>query len=225
MTSAPRFHAAVFDLDGTLVDNLRAHLLAWQAMGERLGMPVDPATFERDYSGRKNAEIFPALLGRELPAEEIERLSEEKEALYRELYAPKLAPVPGLVPFLDRLQSMGVALAIASAGPKKNRDMVVDGLGIRSRFATIVGGEDANRGKPHPDLFLEAARRIGVEPAHCLAFEDAIHGVTSAKTAGMEVIGLLTTTAEHELRAAGASVCIRDWTGVPEAFLSRFERR
>ena len=110
--------AAVFDLDGTLVDNMVFHGEAWVRMARQLGSDATREQFERTWAGRKASEIFPVLLGRTPSPEELERLAEEKEVAYRDLYRPHLAPMPGLVAFLDRLQARGVRLALATAAPR-----------------------------------------------------------------------------------------------------------
>lgn len=206
--------AAVFDMDGTLVDNMKFHARAWVELMRRLGVEVAPERFELEWAGKKNAEIFPLLLGPR-PAAEIEALSDEKEVRYRDLYRPHLRPLPGLVALLDRLAASGAALAVASAAPPLNRDFVLDGLGLRPRFRAVIGAEHAARGKPHPDIFLAAARALEVDPARCVAFEDAVNGVRAARAAGMQVAALLTTAAPADLREAGARWLLRDFEALP----------
>lgn len=210
-----RFRAAIFDLDGTLVDNMGYHLRAWQALARKLGLEVSAERFERDFAGRKNDEIFPALLGREVPPAELKALAEEKEAAYRDLYLPHLAPLAGAESLLDLLAASGCRLAVASAAPRANREMVLGGLGWVSRFERIIGAEDAARGKPAPDLYLAAAKALGVDPAECVAFEDAVHGVTSAVSAGMAAAAVLTTTPAEVLIGSGARWTMRDFTAIP----------
>lgn len=210
-----RFRAAVFDMDGTLVDNMRFHTRAWVALASRLGRPVDPTVFEHEHAGKKNDEILPWLVGRELSRAELDALAHEKESTYRELYRSELTPMPGLLAFLDRLERGGVACAVATAAPPGNRELVLGGLDIARRFAKVIGAEHAPRGKPSPDIDLAAARELGLEPAVCLAFEDAVNGVLSARAAGMPAVGVLTTTTEKALRDAGAAWVIRDFASLP----------
>lgn len=213
--SGTTFRAAVFDMDGTLVDNMRFHTRAWVALAKRLGREVAPRVFEHEHAGKKNDEILPWLLGRELGREELDALAHEKESAYRELYRPELAPMPGLVAFLDRLEARGVALAVATAAPPGNRALVLEGLGLLPRFRKVIGSEHAPRGKPAPDIYLAAARELGLEPARCLAFEDAVNGVLSARAAGMPCVGVLTTTTEAALREAGAAWVVPDFASLP----------
>ncbi|WP_375767849.1 HAD family phosphatase [Archangium gephyra] len=207
--------AAIFDLDGTLVDNLPFHVQAWVAMSRALGVETPAERFERDFNGWRNEEIFPALLGRPVPAEELARLSEQKESHYRALYAPHLTPLRGARELLVRLRDAGVRLAVASAGPRPNRAFVLDGLQLRPFFSQVIGAEDVTRGKPAPDLFLAAARALGVDPAACVVFEDAVHGIHAARAAGMFAVGVATLTPADILRDAGAHWVTSDFASLP----------
>lgn len=220
MSTTPQVLAAVFDMDGTLVDNMRFHSEAWVAISRRLGVEATAERFEREFAGQKNEEIFPTLLGRAVPPEELERLADEKESHYRKLYAPHLALHRGADGFLQRLRAAGVKLAVATAAPQGNRTLVLDGLGIRGWFGRIVGAEEVTRGKPAPDIFLAAARALGVEPGACVAFEDAVNGVRSAKAAGMLTVGITTTTPAEVLREAGAHWAVPDFDALPAEFES-----
>jgi beta-phosphoglucomutase len=132
-------------------------------------------------------------------------------------YGPHLAPMPGLSAFLDRLDAAGVRLAVATAAPRGNRDLVLGGLDLSRRFEVVVGTEEVTRGKPAPDLFLAAARRLGVEGARCLAFEDAVNGVRAARAAGMVAVGVLTAEPAEALTAAGAAYLVADYAALPPA--------
>jgi beta-phosphoglucomutase family hydrolase len=210
--------AAIFDLDGTLVDNMRFHVQAWVAMSRSLGLETPAERFEREFNGRRNEEIFPALLGRPVPPEELARLSEQKESHYRALYAPHLAPLRGARELLARLRDAGLGLAVASAGPRPNRAFVLDGLQLRPFFAHVIGAEDVTRGKPAPDLFLAAARALGVDPSGCVVFEDAVHGIHAARAAGMLAVGVTTLTPAEVLREAGAHWVTCDFASLPADF-------
>ncbi|MDQ3262447.1 MAG: HAD family phosphatase [Myxococcota bacterium] len=211
-----RVRAAVFDMDGTLVDNMRFHGAAWMAFTRRHRLAATLDQFEREYAGKKNEEILPLLFGRSLPAEESRALAEEKEADYRREYAPHLALLPGARELLDLVRSLGLKTAVATAAPPLNRALVVEGLGLQSLFDAIVGPDGATRGKPFPDIFLAAAKAIAVAPGDCVAFEDAVNGVRSAKTAGMFTVGVTTMTSPDALRSAGADAVVGDFTEVLE---------
>jgi HAD superfamily hydrolase (TIGR01509 family) len=210
-----RVRAAVFDLDGTLVDNMRFHGDAWLAIAARLGARATRRDFEHRWAGRKPDEIFGILLGRALGADEVARLEDEKETAYRESYRPHVAPVPGLIPLLHRLRSAGLRLALATAAPAGNREMVLERLGVGDLFEVVAGPETAASGKPAPDIYLGAAHALRLPGAECLAFEDAVNGVLSARAAGMEVAAVLTSASRAELQEAGASFVLEDYRALP----------
>jgi beta-phosphoglucomutase len=207
------YRAAVFDLDGTLVDNIRFHFEAFGALAKRLGLTMDEATFQ-SFNGLKNEDIFPRFLGRTLSREENEALAEEKEATYRALFGPRVIAHRGATELLDRLRAGGMKLAVASSAPPANRQLVLDGLGWNERFDAVVASEGL-RGKPAPDVFLSAAERLGVPPEACIAFEDAVNGVQAAASAGMVVVGVTTNVPAQTLVAAGARFTVADFVSLP----------
>ncbi len=221
MTALTPLLAAIFDMDGTLVDNMRFHSEAWVALSRRLGVEATPERFEREFAGKKNEEILPLLLGRHLPPDEVAQLAEEKETHYRKLYAPHLALMPGAEPLLARMMAARIQLAIATAAPTGNRSLVLDGLQLRSRFARIVGAEEVSHGKPAPDIFLKAASALSVEPSACVVFEDAVNGILAARAAGMVAVGITSTTPSELLREAGAHYTAPDFTSLPEELEAR----
>jgi beta-phosphoglucomutase len=210
------FRAVVFDLNGTLVDDIRFHRDAWAALAEKLGVPMNEVIFQ-SFNGLKNADIFPRLLGRDVGPALLETLGREKEEHYRRLYQPHLAPVAGANELLQQLRAAGVKLALASSAPPENRLMVLEGLGWSESFDALIIPDDMPS-KPAPDIFLAAAKRLGVEPAECLAFEDAWNGVKAAATAGMTVIGVTTNVDAEVLLRAGAVTTIPDFTKLPAAY-------
>jgi beta-phosphoglucomutase family hydrolase len=218
---APPLRAAIFDMDGTLVDNMAFHHHAWEILSARLGVAMTPERFQRELAGKKNEELLPELLGRALPLAELERLADEKESLYRESYRPHLSLTRGAADLLVRARERGVRLAIATAAPRANRDFVLDGLGLRAAFERVVGAEEVTHGKPAPDMFLLAARDLGVAPEACVVFEDAPNGVRAGKAAGMTVVGITTAASADELLLAGASYAAADFTGLPRELLER----
>jgi beta-phosphoglucomutase family hydrolase len=210
----PPILGIAFDLNGTLVDDIGYHFEAWRELGASLGIALDDAKLQ-SLNGLKNEDIVPRLLGRPVSPEELERFTTRKEERYRALFRPHLAPLRGAEELTRGLRARGVKLAIASSAPPANRDLVLDGLHWRSRFDVIVEAERLP-GKPAPDVFLEAARRMGVAPAECLVFEDAVNGVRAGVAAGMRVVAITTTVPAEALIAAGALHAARDFESLPE---------
>lgn len=200
--------AFVFDLDGTIVDNCRYHVLAWQMFSGRIGRPLTEEQI-LGWMGATNRTYLERILGRPVTDEEARRFEDEKESLYRERYAPHMKLAPGLRDLLDYAGKKGVPCAVASGAPRQNIDFILDGLSIRGDFACAVDASMYTRGKPAPDCFLTAARMLGADPAGCLVFEDAVGGVRAAREAGMRSVALAGTTASREdLVAAGADLVI-----------------
>jgi beta-phosphoglucomutase family hydrolase len=208
-----RIQAAVFDMNGTLVDDISFHFQAWKELCDRLGAAFDEARFQ-SWNGLKNEDIFPQVLGRAVAREELAALSNEKEERYRALYRPHLAPVRGAEALMARLREKGLALALASSAPPETRAMVLEGLRWTQRFDAVVLAEGL-RGKPEPDIFLSAAERLGVAASACIVFEDARNGVRAALSAGMLVVGVTTNVKAEELLEEGARFAIPDFASLP----------
>jgi HAD superfamily hydrolase (TIGR01509 family) len=190
---SPSQRAFIFDMDGTIVDNMAFHTKSWLAFFERRGHVLDADEFFRATAGRQGHEIMSTYFGKPMTKEESAALDFEKESLYRELYAPHLAAVNGFEAFIARAKSAGVKLAVATAAPNENIDFTLDGLDLRKEFDAIAGAADVARGKPNPDVFLLAAERAGALPANSIVFEDAPLGVEAARRAGMRAVVLTTT--------------------------------
>lgn len=182
---------AIFDVDGTLVDNHAAHEEAWMVWCARHGLSIDREYYRERLYGRTNDAIFRILFGEEISPDTIARLAAEKEAIYREIYAPLMKPTPGLIEFLLALQAEEIPCAVASNAERVNVDFVVDGLGLRPFFRAVVSREDVARGKPEPDLFLAAAERLAIPPTHCWAFEDSDTGFEAARRAGLRITAIV----------------------------------
>jgi len=197
---APR--AAIFDLDGTLVDSARLHHVSWQQLCRELGLPE--MTREAFFAcfGQANRDIIPNLLGRPLTADEIEAHSQRKEAIYREVAVRELALFRGARALIEGLRADGWKLAIGSSTPCANLASLVPALGLDGLLDAAVGMEDVTRHKPAPDVFLECARRVGVAPERCLVFEDAPAGVAAALAGGMAVVAVLTHHPRESLAGA-----------------------
>ena len=187
--------AVIFDIDGTIVDNMHLHAEAFGVFAERHGLPALTPDDRARLDGRRNSEIFPILFKREVARDEWLQYEEEKEGLYRELSRGRLAPMPGLKELIQRLKDDGVAVALATSAPAPNVAHTLGELGLAAAFPIVVRGDQVARGKPAPDVFLEAARQLNVAPAQCLVFEDAPMGVVAAQAAGMPVVALTTSFA------------------------------
>jgi len=172
---------------------MHLHAEAFALFAERHGLPPLTKEDRARLDGRRNSEIFPILFNREVPRDEWLAYEHEKEGLYRELSRGRLSPMRGLHDLIERLRADRIPMALATSAPKANVVHTLAELELASAFPVIVRGDEVARGKPAPDVFIEAARRIGVDPAVCLVFEDAPMGVEAAHAAGMKVVALTTS--------------------------------
>ena len=134
----PLINAALFDMDGVLIDNARFHRQNWFALAEQHNRPLTHEQYNQFINGRVAAQSLPYLLGRELPPDELKTLATTLDSNYRQLYAPHLTPTPGLGTFLDWLAARGIACAVGSSAPPENINLVLDGLRIRHYFGALV---------------------------------------------------------------------------------------
>lgn len=192
--------AVLWDLDGVLVDTADYHFRAWRRLFRELGRDLSEEDFRRTF-GLRNDAILHTLLG-ELSQEEVVRLSRRKEELYREGIGGGLEPMPGVVELLRGLQQRGRGMAIVSSTPRENVDVALRSLGLGGFFDTIVAEEDVRHGKPDPEGYLLAAKRLGMAPSECVVMEDAPGGVEAAKRAGMRCVGLAAERPEGALAKA-----------------------
>jgi len=183
----------VFDLDGTLTDNMPWHARAFEVFMRRHGLPPLTMDLRRRLDGKRNDEIMPVLFGRELSGDEQRDLADEKETLYREMSAGHLVPMPGLPDLLDALAARGIPVAVATSAPSENVRYSLRELGLSERIAVIVRGDEVEHGKPAPDIYLRAAAMLGVPAPQCLGFEDAPVGVEAVVRAGMRCVALTTS--------------------------------
>ena len=203
--------ALVFDLDGTLVDTVYAHVSAWQRTLAEVGLPIDCWRIHRriGMSGGLFTRAVARELGRPLADDEIETIQRRHGELFRELL-PERRPLPGAVDLLRRLRDAGVPHGIATSGRRPEIDASLDALGVPADMVVVERG-DVARAKPEPDLFLACQERLGVEIRDVTVVGDAVWDLLAARRAGMLSVGLLTGGyGEEELARAGAFRIYRD---------------
>ena len=206
----PHFTAAIFDMDGTMVNNMSQHQRAWEMFLKRYNMTLTDEEFHLKVSGRKNAQIFEEVFGETLSSKTVQAFADEKEAIYREVYAPDIREIDGLARIVEILRKRGLRIAVATTAPVKNREFVLDALGMKEKFEVIIGDEHVSHGKPNPEIYLSTARKLGVSPNQCIVFEDSPPGVEAGKNAGMVVVGVLSSQTPASLKLA--DYLINDYT-------------
>lgn len=202
----------IFDMDGTLVDNYHVHIDAWLAISTKYGGPTSREAIISDLHGT-NFEICQKYFG-PTAEEDAERIAEEKEAKYRELYAPHIEPVIGLMPFLDHLKGLHIPMAVGTMGTEENARFVIDSLSLHPYLSHWCSAECVERGKPYPDIFLECMKpwkQLNPECDQLWVIEDTSSGVAAGKACGATVIGVRTSKTDEELRSAGADYTVGDY--------------
>ena len=202
ISSPPLPFSAIFDWDGVIIDSGKLHAQSWRLLATELGKTLAPDSFIRGF-GMKSERIIEEIHGWAKEPAEIARLTNRKEALYRELVAQgKIAPLPGVVEWLHRLHEAGVPCAVASSTHRLNIDAVLERIGLQKAFRAIISAEDVKHGKPNPEVFVKAAERLGAVAGRSVVFEDAYVGIEAAHAARMKVVAVATTHSGEQLSAA-----------------------
>jgi beta-phosphoglucomutase len=192
--------AAIFDMDGVIVDTNPHHKTAWREYYQRYGKTLSDDEFIEHISGKHNSHIVAHLFADQtLAPEEVARLSHEKEALFRELYQPDIVAVSGLVDFLKSLKNAGIKTAVATSAPVENLNFVMDTLDIRQYFDVLLNESMVSHPKPDPEIYQKAMALLDVEPGDSVVFEDSMTGIQAGKASGATVVGLATTQTPDEL--------------------------
>lgn len=204
--------AALFDMDGVLIANTDFHIDAWLKFAQQHHRPLTRNLYVEHINGRVAADAMAYVFQRTILPDELAALTEEKEAIYRELYRPYRQPTAGLLAFLTALRAQSVKLAVGTSAPESNVRFTLDELPLRPYFDVVVDASMVQRGKPDPEIYLTAAQRVGIAPNRCIVFEDALAGIEAGLRAGMKVVALATTHTHDELANTGASLIVDDFT-------------
>jgi len=184
--------AVIWDMDGVIADTAAYHQKAWQETFQKRGIDFTEDDFKHSF-GLRNDSIIRRILGEGVSQKEIAIIADEKEESFRLRIRQELKPLPGVVELMKSLAERGFRMALASSAPIENIQLLIQGLGIKNYFNAIVSGRDVAEGKPSPQVFLLAAKELGVAPENCIVIEDAVAGVTAAKRAGMHCLAVTST--------------------------------
>ncbi|MEM7813882.1 MAG: HAD family phosphatase [Candidatus Aenigmatarchaeota archaeon] len=206
-------NAVIFDVDGVVVDSEPYHMRSIRIILRPFGVRYSNREYAKRFAGTGSRYIITTLVKEKGVRANIEKLVEERTTLYQRLIARhKLKTFPGFKALLRALKRRKIPIALASGGHRINVISSLKAAGLRpSDFPVKITVEDVPQRKPHPRIFLAAARALRAKPRDCVVIEDSIVGVQAAKRAGMRCIALLTTAAKKDLKSAGADLIVKDF--------------
>ncbi|QNF32650.1 HAD family phosphatase [Adhaeribacter swui] len=198
--------AVLFDMDGVICDTNPYHLKAWKKFAEKHQLNLEGKDLGHYIYGRTNRDALQLFIkdnafanGNDFTSDQLTDLSEEKEALFRDIYRDHVELTGGLQNFLQELKDAGVPMALASNAPISNIDFILDATNTRTYFDAVVDATQVTKGKPDPEIYLRAAELLNVEPSNCIVMEDSTVGVEAGQKAEMKVVGITTTHSAEEL--------------------------
>ena len=207
--------AIIFDLDGTLVDSLPYHHESWRIFFKKNNIEEnDFDEIYKNYKGGGTLELMTSVFGDIYTKDELEKMSDDKEVIFRDIYRSKIFPINGLRKFLDSLKKNNILLSIGSNAIRKNVLMTIKELGITNYFSSIICGDEVSKGKPDPEMYIETLSNLKVNKNECIIFEDSIEGVTAAKNANIKAIGVTSSQSSETLKSVGAFKTIEDYTKI-----------
>lgn len=208
-----KYKAFIFDLNGTMIDDMPYHIKAWHKLLNDLGSDITYEETKLQCYG-KNNELLDRVFPKRFSEDEKNKISIEKEKVYQREFKPFLKLIDGLDSFLKIADNASIKMAIGSAAITFNIDFVLDGLAIRKYFDTIVSADDVRNSKPEPETFLKCAEGLSIAPAHCLVIEDSPKGTEAAKLAGMDSLVITTMHVPEEFDHVNIIGFIKDYNNL-----------
>jgi beta-phosphoglucomutase len=206
--------ALIFDLNGTMIDDMSFHILVWQKIVNDLGANLSVEEVKKQCYG-KNGDLLERVFPDKFTDAEKDAIGIKKETTYQEIYKPHLKLIPGLDAFLQKANANNISIGIGSAAIMFNINFVLDNLHISHYFKTIVSADDVAESKPHPETFTKCADELGVAYQDCIVFEDAPKGVECAANAGMQCVVLTTMHPKEDFAAYNNIIgFVEDYSGV-----------
>ena len=197
MSETRKIKGFIFDMDGTMIDNMMVHHRAWQQKLKEYGIDWSLEEVHEKVHG-VNVELLERLFGDRFSMAERRQISKEKEAAYRAIYQPEIKLIDGLLDFLEAAKLANIPMAIATAAPPENAYFVLENLPISTYFKALFHSSDVTKGKPDPQVFELAAEALGLPLQNCLIFEDSLTGAEAAHRAGCAAIIVTTTHQQAE---------------------------
>lgn len=204
--------AVIFDMDGVICHTNPYHSIAFREFFAAHNLYPTDEEFAGHMFGKSNSYILSHFLKRPIQGEELLKLEDEKESLFRKIYEPHIEPIAGILEFMTDLKKNHVKLGVATSAPYANLQLILNKVRIEEMMGSILASENVKRHKPDPEVYLASAKNLGIEPGRCVVFEDSFSGVTAGLNAGMQVVGVLTSHTEAELPAC--SFYINDYRDI-----------
>lgn len=195
--------ALIFDMDGTMIDNMMVHHRAWQRKLKNLGLDLTIEEVMRDIHG-VNDEIIKRLFGDRFTDAEVKQIAWDKEAEYRNIYAENAVLVPGLKDFLKKAKTLGIPMGIGTAAPGENVDFIMDTLNLHDYFSIVIHADHVEKGKPNPEVFEKVASGLDIPLPDCLIFEDSPTGAEAAQNGDSQSIIFTSTHKQEDFNEIGA---------------------
>jgi beta-phosphoglucomutase len=190
--------AIIFDMDGVLIDSNPAHKIALKQFCKQHGHDLTEQQLREKIYGRTNKDWIPNIFPG-IDEKTRQQYADEKEALFREIYAKDIVPLKGLVSFLEMLDKNNISRAIGTSAPKPNVDFTLSKTNLENYFKIILDEKFVTRGKPDPEIYIKCVAALNFPAQKCIVFEDSISGVQAGKAAGCKVVGVTTTHTAKEL--------------------------
>jgi len=213
----PDLQALIFDMDGVLIDNTAVQARAFQLLFRDLGLTTNARRLLSRLNGMPATDILKSVFRHEVPEKQLKEYAAQREFLYRTLYWTKRQPLAGLVSFLEAARAVGLKVGLGTGSGGATLGYILDHLDLRRHFDVVVGEDDVDRGKPHADTYAVVARKLGVDPASCVVFEDASLGEQAAYRAGMRCVAVTTNLKAKDFQ--DPLLAIADFTELPLATL------
>jgi beta-phosphoglucomutase len=204
----------IFDMDGTIVDNMQYHYQAWKLFLQKHHIFLTDAEFEEKNTGTIT-EIIQRIFGNTLTPQQLITLGNEKEALFRKMYTNNVVAINGYIHFIKNAHQQGIKIALATMANVHNTALVLDSLQIRQYFTAIITGEMVTNGKPNPEVFFTAINAMQLQHNEVIIFEDSPSGIAAALATKAMVVGVCTHFTKAQCLALGVHHAIIDYTNMP----------
>ena len=205
----------IFDMDGTIVDSLPYHHEAWRIFFEE-NKVEDFSEKLKKYKGGGTLDLMKAVYGNIYSIDELKKMSDDKEIIFRKIYKGNIKPIEGLLEFISELKSKNILVGLASNAIRKNVTLTLNELDIYDLFDSVICGDEVSFGKPNPEMFDKTVIGFNLKKDDCIIFEDSIEGVEGAVNAGINVIGVTSSNSSDILNNAGCIASINNFIDIDQ---------